>query len=132
MRNFESNETSPSSLAQKLSEIWDFKNGIWKKAVLRKWLFKMLVIFFLQYEIVYFSKFLSFNSALLCKNKMCYRNSSECHVKGSHFFLLVSTKIWNSNILNYLQKVAISRFPEAATWSLFWENATILKFSKKF
>ncbi len=53
--NLESNETTPSSPAQKLSEIWDFKNGIWKKAVLRKFLFKILVFFFLHYEILYFT-----------------------------------------------------------------------------
>ncbi len=28
--NLESNETSPSYLAQKITEFWDFKNGIWK------------------------------------------------------------------------------------------------------
>ncbi len=36
MRNLESNEISPSSPAQKLTELWDFKDGIYKKALSKK------------------------------------------------------------------------------------------------
>ncbi len=103
VKNLESNETSLSSLAQKHREIWDFKNEIWKRATLRKWLLKISVSFFLQYEIVYFSKFLSLNSALLRKNKICYRYGIECRIK----FKLFSTRIsGNLKFWPYLQKVA--------------------------
>ncbi len=36
VRNLESNETSPSSLAQKLTKLWGFKNGIKEKPFLKK------------------------------------------------------------------------------------------------
>ncbi len=92
MRNLESNETSLSSLAQKLTELWVFENGIRKNPFLRKCLF-MLLIFFLQYEIVYFSKLLFLNSALLCTNEMCYRIA----VNTIYKFSLISIRI-NENL----------------------------------
>ncbi len=121
--NLESNKTSPSSLAQKLSEIWDFKNGIWKRS-LEKLVFKSFGNFFYNMKFVYSSKFLSSNSVLLCKNKMCYQKSRECHIKVHTFFY---QNQWKSKIRIFwpwLQKVAITRFPGSATWSFFSENAT--------
>ncbi len=103
MINLESNETSPSYLAQKLTELWDFKNGLWKKPFLKKRLFKILVIFFTIWN-VYLSKFLSFNSTLFCKNDMCYWLAVKMSYKSSDFFQSESMKIWKSNILTLSSK----------------------------
>ncbi len=35
MKNLESSEASPNSVAQKLTELWNFKNGIWKLPFLK-------------------------------------------------------------------------------------------------
>ncbi len=86
--------------------------------------FKNFGNFFSQYKIVYFSKFLYKNRALLCKNKMRYGNGGECHINVHIFFCQDQ---WKSEIRifwPYLQKVAISRFPGSATLSLLSENAT--------
>ncbi len=52
-------------------ELWAFKNGIWRKPFLRKWLFKILQ-FKKKYKIEYFRKFLSLNSAFFGMNEMGY------------------------------------------------------------
>ncbi len=77
--------------------------------------FKMLIIF-LRYEIIYVSKFLSLNSVLLGRNKMCYWIAVKMLYKSSDFFLSESMKIWKSDILT------ISGFLESTMWDLLPDN----------
>ncbi len=113
MRNLESNETFPSSLLQKLNEIQDFKNGIWKKAFLRKWLFKILVIF-QQIFVLKQCTFVQERNVLSKQQWMSY--------KSSHYFLSESIKIWKSDILTLSPKSGYISLSRIGNQSLFSEK----------
>ncbi len=122
VRNLKSNETPPISLAQKLSEIWYLKNWIWKRAILRKWLFQILVIFFTIWNCIFQQMFVLKQHAFVQERNVL--RSSECYMKVHIFFHQNQWKSENRIFWGHLQKVATSRFPGSATWPLFSENVT--------
>ncbi len=73
------------------------KNGLFKETAFHN------AVFFLQYEAAYFSKFLSLNSALLCKYERmkCASNRSKWHMKILTFYyasirsLSLGTPFWH-------------------------------------
>ncbi len=83
--NLESNEKSPSSSAQKLTELWDFKNGILKKLFLTKWLFKILVIFFTIWNCILQQIFVLKQCAFVQEQNVL-SNGGKCHIKVQPFF----------------------------------------------
>ncbi len=78
-------------------ELWDLKKEFVKKSFLRKWLFKMLVIFFTIWEYIFQQIFVLKRYAFVQERNLL-SNSSKCH-KNSDLFLSVSMIIWKSDIL---------------------------------
>ncbi len=76
---------------------------------------------------MYFSKFLSLNSAVFCKNGMCYRIA----VNGIQKFRLFSIRNNENLKIKYFypifKKWLYLNFPRSTKWSLFLENATYAK-----
>ncbi len=124
MRNLESNETSPSSLTQKLTELWDFKNGIWKTPFLMKRLFKTLVIFFIIWNCILHQIFVLKQCTFVPECNVLL-SSSKCHIKVQPFFYQNQWKSKNRIFWPFFSKSSCVSFSKIHKVKLFFIPAHI-------
>ncbi len=127
--NFESNETLWALQLKNLLNYETLKMEFEKKPFSRKWLFKMLIIYFTIWNYVLQQIFILKQCAFVQEWKLL-SNIAVMLYKSSDFFHQNQWKSESWIFWPYFQKVAITRFSGPTKWDLLPDNVTYMKLFK--